>query len=302
MREQPAGNGSPVDICRPGPGDAPAYVVIGRFEGGTNFNLLLREAATGDLWVAKFFLNGHIFQEGYADLNDRETLAWRLACLIDTCIPEMCLVPLNRIEFSYGFNNLIEGLGSKVILQKSVLLTRYAGITLHNYLKLAPLDSIVNLDELTKSFAFNLWIGNYDRKEGDYSVNQDCRGYSIDYSLCGPGFVDDLDLSIGAYFQSYDFRNSSDSGWALPDILLDWLRYQNPGEIFFSDIVGDIEGVSDRDIDDAFHGLKFHRMGTSKPINAAYKDYLKSRRDGLRSAVSTWCSHGYPKGHRMQEF
>jgi len=215
----------------------------------------------------------------------------------------MRLVSLSEIDFTPGLDNLVQELDSGAIIQNNILLIRYHGISLHNFLKLSPLESIINLKEVIGNFAFNLWIGNYDRKDDDYSVDSRLYACSIDYSLSGPGFVEDLShsVSIGAFFQTYDFNNTSDSGWALPDVLLRKLREMNPGEGFFSDIVKRIESVSDREIGKAFAGLHFYRLGSRESIETRYREFLRERRDGLRSAIRLWCSHGYPKGHRMQE-
>ncbi|HPL63524.1 MAG TPA: hypothetical protein PK587_07140 [Syntrophales bacterium] len=121
-------------------------------------------------------------------------------------MPEMRLVSLSEIDFTPGLDNLVQELDSGAIIQNNILLIRYHGISLHNFLKLSPLESIINLKEVIGNFAFNLWIGNYDRKDDDYSVD-----------------------------------------------------------------------------------------------SRRYREFLRERRDGLRSAIRLWCSHGYPKGHRMQE-
>ncbi len=278
----------------------PSYEYMGILSGGTNVLFLLRERDSSTLWAAKIFRNSKSFLPGHADLNQRALLASRLAVEVCTCAPEMRLVDFSEIGFTPDFDHMLDDVHD-VIIQDRLLIVRHSGITLHNYLKIAPISSIANLDDVIRNFVFNLWFGNYDKKADDYIVDNELICRSVDYSLSGPGFVPDDHLSIGAYFQTYDYSRVWDTGWAIADPLLAVIRERQYSPEFFLPMIERIEGLSEDTIRAAFEGLAFFRYATRERIDSVWIRFLLERQAGLREAVARWCAEDYPKGTRIPE-
>jgi hypothetical protein len=276
------------------------YEFLSSIGGGTNFLFLLREIESSSVWVGKIFRNSKSFLKGCADLNHRELLAERLAAEVGTCLPEMRLIDFPRIGFSPEFDRMLDTV-SDMIIQDDLLITRFAGLSLHNYLKTSHAPRIRNLDDILRNFVFNLWFGNYDKKTDDYVVDNDLVCRSVDYSLSGPGFDPDDRLSIGAYFQSYDFARPWDCGWAISDPFLEVIRERRLGPDFFLPMVERIESLTDATLRAAFEGLSFYRYGAAERIDEVYFRFLLDRQAGIREAVRLWCGEGWPKGIRIPE-
>ncbi|MEW5746316.1 MAG: hypothetical protein AB1805_12865 [Nitrospirota bacterium] len=279
--------------------ESSTYEFVEELAGGTNLNFIIRERATSAVWACKIFKNSKSFAKDHADLNDRAVLAHRLAMKTGTCVPEVRLIDASQVAFSPAFDTFLTRYAEDTIMQRKLLLEEFGGLALENFLKIAKLSKIRNLEQVLHNLVFNVWIGNYDSKEHDYVVNNDLICHSIDYSLTGPGFVDDYSLSIGAYFQTYDFDNVTDTGWAIADVLLDEIKHKRYTVDFFHPLISVIEGLDADTIKDAFKGLNFYRFGTTARINAAYIEFLLARKEKLRSAVNAWCEAHYPKGKRI---
>jgi hypothetical protein len=277
-----------------------SYEFLSSLSGGTNVILLFRERETSVLWVGKIFRNSLSFLKGCADLNDRAILAARLAAETGACIPEVRLIDFREIDFSPEFDRMLDNLHD-IIIQNRLLLVRFGGISLKNFLKIAFIRDIRNLDAILLNFVFNLWFGNYDKKTDDYVIDSEFVCHSVDYSLSGPGFVPDNRLSIGAYFQTYDFKHVWDSGWAIADPLIETIRDRGLGIEFFIPMVKQVEMIPDNAIRTAFDGLSFYRYGTGERIDDIFFGFLLERREGIREAVRAWCDAGYPKGERIPE-
>lgn len=274
--------------------------LLSRLYGGTNFPLLLHEESSGALWVGKIFCNAMAPSLRHTDLNHRVMLAYRLAVQVGAALPETLLVDFCHICFSPVLQKTLHELDEPII-QDELLLVKFEGISLRNFLKIKKIGQLQNLEQLLHTFVFDLWIGNYDKKEADYVVNSDLIGHSVDHSLLGSGFVDDYRLSIGAYFQTYDFANVTDAGLALCDPLLHEVRRMRCAVDFFNPMIEGIERLEKGSIQNAFAGLACYHFGTAKRIDDQFLNFLLERQRGLRKAISEWCDAGHPKGIRIPE-
>jgi hypothetical protein len=251
------------------------------------------------LWVGKISKSLRLSGVEFRDLDARAVLAWRLSLLAGSCLPETVLIPLRDLEQTPLFNAIYKNLdGTEYFKNRSILATRYQGIRLEDFLAYSPIDQIRNLDQLIGNFVFNLWIGNYDKNDDSYVVNDDLIGYSIDYNLSGPGFWAGPRLALGGYGQSFDMENPFDNGWAICPILARHLMTNKIGHDLFEPFFVQIESLSRDEIEAAFAGLGFFRHSSDISINHEYMGFLIERRGRLRKAVKEWYAAGLPRGYR----
>src|SRR3989338_9003472 len=157
-----------------------------------NRNVLLQRNATGSQWVGK--ISKSLQEKGvdFRDLNERALLAYRLAQCVRHGVVAPKIVSEKRIS---GLD--VAAIPTKI--DDRVCLTPFTGIALPEFLQCGQLHEIKNREAIFDNVVFNVWIGNYDRKDGDYVVSGDKKVHFIDYHLYGPGFTSDTLLSIGAY-------------------------------------------------------------------------------------------------------
>lgn len=260
-----------------------------------NRNFLLKRNITGSRWVGK--ISKSLLEKGvdFRDLNSRAVLAHRLAALVKSKVLAPKVIPVKRVS----------GLDQLDIFQRIddfVSLTAFRGISISEFLEHAQLKDKKIFGEILDNFVFNLWIGNYDRKDGDYIVDDDNDVYFIDYHLYGPGFISDRLLSLGAYAESYSIYDPYDAGWCIGSpILLQFVRDKKVSLGEFLPMIERIEGLRDAKISHAMRNLNFYDEHNGKNINGPFLDFLLKRRHLLRSAVKSWIEAGYPKGPRPKD-
>lgn len=262
-----------------------------------NVNFFLRKKISGSLWVAK--LSRSLITKGvdFKDLNQRALLAYRLSKYVKTPIPTSQIIKLSQIDFSEDFVEFLNGLPNQLI-KDDILITEFKGIPIRNFLKIQNLEDVTNLNEVIENFVFNLWIGNYDKKDGDYVVDQNGKVWSIDYNLLGPGFKENNRLALGAYAEPYDFEEVEDAGWCISEILINELKDGDYNREFFNNIITKIEEISESQIKDAMGELNFFKEGTGQNINSVFVKFLISRQRQLRKKVYEWCEASFPRGSR----
>ncbi|MBI2552428.1 hypothetical protein HYW17_03980 [Candidatus Uhrbacteria bacterium] len=260
-----------------------------------NRNFLLTRNLTGSRWVGK--ISKSLLEKGvdFRDLNSRAMLAYRLAALVGHKVLAPKVIPVKRIS----------GLDPADIPDKiddKVFLTAFDGVAIPEFLNSGQLRDLKNLEEIFDNLVFNIWIGNHDRKDGDYIVDRDKTVYFIDYHLCGPGFKSDYLLSLGAYAESYSINDPADIGWCIGSpVLLKFMRDESVSFDKFLPMIKRIEGVRDAKISQAMRKLKFYDEHNEDNINGLFLDFLLRRRHLLRSAVKSWIEAGYPKGPRPKD-
>lgn len=268
------------------------FVFIKHLPGSHNISFIIKNRFTKSIWVAKFSKKLTPFGVNFRDLNERALLAYRLSQLLNGCIPETKIIKLNKILYSFDFIDFLSTVSDEII-KDNILITKFSGIPLNEFLKVNTLNDIENENQLLSNFVFNLWIGNYDKKNGDYVIDQNNRAWSVDYNLLGPGFSD-LSLSLGGYARGYNFDNVAESGWCLGEVLIKYLREKTPVDIFNEEITK-IENLSETKIKKTFDGLTFYREGTNEVINDAFINYLIERRRTLKEKVDLWVKNGFPR-------
>lgn len=274
------------------------YVVEKEFTGSYNVNFLVHEEENpSEKWVAKVSIE---IGPGFKDLNGRALLAYRLSQLAGVRLAETVIAPLNCCV---GLEKLSEASRTRIAqykIDEDVILTKHVGVGIPKFLGGGGVSDLEDNEEILKSFVFNLWIGNYDRKVEDYLVTKDGTIVSIDYQLCGPGFVEGEGLSIGACAQGYSLDNSEDTGWCLEGrldnkigILLGYVRSQRFSYQDFESTVQKIKEISHEDIGRTFKGLSFFGQHETE-INMDFKEFLFSRQDRLQNVIEKWIKDGYP--------
>lgn len=275
------------------------YIFEKRFSDSYNTNLLVHEEDNpNSKWVAK--ISKLLSPVDFRDLDNRALLAYRLASLVNIRTVEPKVVSLDQIT---GFDS--QKAPDKI--NNSAFLTRYVGPDLREFLNLGgkSIEVIKNKEEILRSFVFNLWIGNYDKKTNDYLIDKNDEILSIDYQLNGPGFVSNSRLAIGAYAEAYDFNDPADTGWCLEGSLNNeigpLLSYVQSKQFSLKDFLPTIEKIKSvlrLQIEKSFDGLIFYNQGTKQQINNVYKSFLFERRSGLENVIIAWINEGFPVSKR----
>ena len=161
---------------------------------------------------------------------------------------------------------------------------------------------INNIEKVYDNIVFNLWIGNYDRKDQDIIIDNKNNLFFIDYHLWGPGFLKDFSLCLGAYAESYALSNTLDTGWCVgAPTLIDYIRINKSKINVFEPMLSSILNLNDKDIEQAVLGLSFcdEKGNNIKSDDMIF--HFKSRKNKLRHALINWINDGYPIGNRPED-
>jgi len=271
----------------------------GELPGSHNPLFYLRHNILPGLWVAKISedLSSAPRRNCLGDLSHRGLLAYKLSKLVGTPIPKTKIIYLNQIRFDPNLNMTLNQL-NKTYSKDGILISKFEGVSLGNYLKMERLEKIANLDEIVLNSVFNLWIGNYDKKDGDYVVTQSGKAYSIDYNLSGPGGFEDTSLSLGENAYGYSFRSPNHVGFCIGPSLLKHVKEKARGISFFKPIIAKIESTKREDIENVFSDLSIKNKD-GENINDLYINFLTLRasKGSLKNAIESWIKEGYPRIH-----
>jgi len=258
---------------------------INIISGSYNINFVLERNFVKSKWVGKI---SRKIRYQFVDLNSRALLAFRLSKLVDAGIPTTKIISDKRINFSSQFVQPKDKIDDKVCI------TKYIGINLEDFLKENQIEKIKNLPQMFENFVFNLWLGNYDKKDSDYVVSLDGLLFSIDNQLLGPGFKENNAIALGAYSRAYDFNSPPDTGCCLARKLIDEIK-KNKNIDFSWPMVKKINSLSIDKIRGTFSGLKFFKEGTNESINEEFIEFLLFRRERLEEKINDWIINKYPR-------
>jgi hypothetical protein len=230
-------------------------------------------------WVGKISRSLSEKGENYSDLNLRARVAMRLMQALDLPVLPWRVVNISEIE----------GLPRddfKPRIDDAIWLTKLTGQSITD-LGGSWLTKIKDKQQLWDNMIFNLFVGNYDRKDGDYLVDEGGNLWCIDYQLCGPTSAAIDAPSLGAYAEAYSLADPEDSGWCLgsPRILNHVLEVGLTIEQC-SGILQRIQQLTDSRL---------------MEITGTYANWLITRRDKVRLAFAAWIRAGYPKGQRPKD-
>jgi len=269
-----------------------SFEYINEIKNAYNRNFLVYDKKDGVQWIGK--ISKSLQEKGvyFDDLNSRAILAQRLSILLDLQFPEYKLVLSRKI------GGLVLDASTKVV-SDNVWLSKYAGITLPEFLVNNSIGEIKNIDKFFENIVFNLWIGNYDRKDYDCLVNENGYLSFIDYHLWGPGFYQDNSLALGAYAESYSIDDPYDTGWCIGSpYLIQFIREKKVKIESFSHMINKIEIINKKQIESCIVGLSFTDEGGKKLQTELIIGYLIKRKTIIHHALDLWINSGYPKGKR----
>lgn len=266
--------------------------------------ILVRRNLTRTLWAGKisralpvtlpnFRDSGkdYIRTVDFQDVDNRAALGFRLAGLAGLRTLKTKIIPAN----------LVEGLDLQTIpyprSSNNIFLSEYKAESLPDYVAHSSFDSIKNKEEIVKSFVLNLWIGNYDNKDGDYLVDSNSRLTSIDYQLSGPGFKDNPTLALGAWGEAFSIDVAGDTGWCAggdKGVISEYFKNVRPPFEEYLVTINKILSIPESSIKSAMKGLKFYNQGTREEIGDLYLRFLLERRLKLSDAIRSWIGAGYP--------
>jgi len=277
-----------------------SYKIIEILGGSFNLNFVLEDTVTKKQWIGKISKRLTSFNLDFIDLDERALVAQKLASLLEVNVPKSLYISEKEIMPSENKKFILTAVREHNYLfnDQEIFLTEKKGKSLPNYLEKKRIDQITNLDHLIKSLVFNLWIGNYDKKDEDYVVVNSGEAFSIDYSLCGPGFRNDDRNSIGYFACKFSIENVNDTGYVIGEILRRIIINNNYGLNFFEEEILRIEGLTLEEITRQFDNLEIQREVTHENINQIFIDFLMARKLLIRGAISAWIDAGYIKPHK----
>lgn len=228
---------------------------------------------------------------GFTDLDNRHSIVQKLGDLLGILIPEFhnC-----NGEDIINLEELYNKMPSfKYLTGMSVC--DYLGPTIDEFLAATGSDigKIRNHEIIWEGIAFNLWVGNHDRKIKDYLVDHEQKVWFIDYDLSGIGFEDpgQSECSLGYAAEPYEFY-VPDIRFCLdcdPLFLFDkFLEY--PREQRFNlvkPMIDKIKNLKNERIEEAVKSSDLFRRNSDKKIkiNKEYYEVLLKRRDCLEDVI-----------------
>lgn len=258
-----------------------------------NKNIILHESEDESAkWVGKISRALAPWAD-FRDLDDRGVLAYRLSRLAGLSLTEVKIVSIKNI-IGYDFSEVADRINDNIFL------TKFSGVNLLEFLQTKKLENIKNLNDIYKFLVFNLWVGSYDKKTEDYLINDEGNLVPIDYQLLGPGFVKDINASIGGWLTMYYMSEPAHTGWCFEGAIKDqetpiieYVRKTSPGIEVFSEQINTIKNIKIDEIRDAFIGLSFKGQFDHN-INDDFVSFLVERREKLEKTLVDWIQAGYP--------
>ncbi len=140
----------------------------------------------------------------------------------------------------------------------------------------------IKRQDILKIFVFDCWIGNFDKKDPDYVLDENEKLWSIDYQLWGPR--DDSGRTLGYFADTYEFTPANIRKYCVGDLLRPILEYD---KTVFDTLVRRIEKLSDRRIRQLVNRYPFCSQDHEKRqnINQVFVEFLQRRRDELRGLL-----------------
>lgn len=269
-----------------------------------NVSFLLFNRWSQQFWFGKINRHVKMHHVHFIDFPHRAILAFRLSKIC--CEPVAKSKLINEQEISAS--NEKDLFFSKVQQEKgilydpnNILISKYAGIPLNDFLELnnGKIERIKNLDMIIKNFVFNLWVGNYDKKNNDYVVNNKGFCYSIDYDLCGPGFIENNRLSLGANAARYNLESTAHTGCCVGEKLLNYIKVKKLDLNYFKNKITEIQNIQLRK--DIIKNLSLYKDNYNNhdfPLSLSVYEvlvYLENRKEKLLEAINKWIEEGYPR-------
>ncbi len=258
-----------------------------------NKNIILHESKDNSAkWVGKISKALAPWAD-FRDLDDRGMLAYRLSRLAGLSLTEVKIVSIRNI-IGYDFSEVADRINDNIFL------TKFSGVNLLEFLQSKKLEDIINFNDIYKFLVFNLWVGSYDKKTEDYLVNGEGNLIPVDYQLLGPGFVKDINASIGGWLTMYYMSEPAHTGWCFEGAIKDqktpiieYVRKTSPGIEVFLEQINTIKSIKIDEIRDSFVGLNFTGQ-FDRSINDDFVDFLVKRREKLEKTLVEWIQAGYP--------
>jgi|SRR3989344_1891813 len=206
------------------------------------------------------------------DLNERALLAYDLATLLAVRIPHHKLVQFGRI----GQREPLDAIDKKEFYPfENILLSKVVGRSLqkNDY-------PHININDLMTIFVFDCWLGNFDKKDDDYIIDERGGLMTIDYQLWGP--VDDSGTTLGFCARLYDLTAENSIRRAVGNSMRKVLT-ENLDKANYETIVRRIESLPDRKIAKLVNKCTILERGSKdKRINEYMIRYLISRKKRIR--------------------
>ena len=215
------------------------------------------------------------------DLNQRALLAYDLSRLLGTFIPQTAMIPFASIGATADL---------KDILSDSRQFYDYSMVLMSRRLSTrATVDDLELLDRtaILRTFIFDYFIGNFDKKDDDYVIDVDGQLWSIDYQLWGP--CDDINHALGYCGTTYDFSFDNVNNYCIGTRLRSTLVH-DPRVV--DHFVSRIEAITDRQIETLVNRYRFYARDKTRmtTINRMFIDYFLNRRHEMRGSLEAFFS------------
>ncbi len=227
-------------------------------------------------WVGKISKRVEfITPPGIFDLNQRALLAWDLAKLMNISMPEIKLVPNDKI---LNFDQLAKNLKTSEFYDYNfILLSKYSGVQLEEY------DfKRINMARLREIFVFDCWLGNLDKKDDDYLIDNKNKLWTIDYQLWGP--IDNSGKSLGFCAKTYEINKDTLNrciGRKTKKLILNKSKLSD-----FNEIIKRIRKLTNEQISERVNKYQFYKRGSdSEKINHILVVFLNERKKILEKQI-----------------
>lgn len=257
------------------------------FSRSTNHILLLSDPdKNAPLYIGKISKPVN----GFADLDNRHSMAQKFGKLLGIPIPEFNNCSSKNIV---NIGELYEKMPSFKYLTE-ILICDYRGPRIDQFLNAVNLDidRIKNVKIIWESIAFNLWIGNHDRKLADYVIDGE-NAWFIDYDLSGIGFENPglFEHSVGFCAEAFDFY-APDIKFCIdcqPGFLFSKFL-ENPKEVRFNlvkPMIDKIKNLKNEQIKNIVKSVDIFRRNSDNKIkiNDEYFAVLLKRRECLEEVI-----------------
>jgi len=246
-----------------------------------NFNFLLQKKLINSLWVGKISKKVKMVNKEFEiyDLDQRALLAYDLAKLLGVSMPQTKYINLHDIANNEFLLSETEDKKEEYHNYSKIVITRFCGQSIKSIQD--NLLEQIDRSSLLKIFIFDFWIGNFDKKNEDYLIDNSNKLWTIDYQLYGP--VDDSGKALGFCAGLYESSKEKAYQHCISPKLKPYLDFTSQT---FGSFLRLIENLSDNKIIHCVNKYNFYyKNSDNKKINKEFIKYLCLRRDSIRKKL-----------------
>ncbi len=228
------------------------------------------------MWVGKISFKLSVINDpnvsDVPDMDQRSMLAYQLARVLDIKVPEIKMIRLDAIE---GSKKILDNIDpSKNNDFTSITVSKCVGKRVSNI-------SEANKNDLLRLYIFDCWIGNLDKKIGDYVMDKWGGIWGIDYQLWGP--IDTTHKTLGYCGRLYNLSTENLKRYCFPRNSFGMLQYN---EAVADNLLKKIDSLQDETIKKIVNKYNFYSPNKNS-LNTTMVDYLLLRKKHISSDIKS---------------